>query len=498
MAFCKNCQGELPEDSTLCPACGADNAQTEETAAAEVTAAEEQAEEVCEETAAEETEEAAEESEADSAEEQDEAPAKKFSGKRIIAALLAVVLVVSLVFLIVNKTGGSAEASILDRESYAGTVDQLTPDSATMTKVVASIGDDKLTNAEFQIYYWMQFYEMANMYGDYLTYLGLDTTRPFDEQDSGMPVNADVNYAEISSDANALATLTWEQYFIQMALECYEEYTALSEAAAAEGMEMPADYTAMLEAIPDDLAAQAEASGFATAEEFLQASFGTGVTVQNYVDYMQTYLMAATYAAEAQNVTDYTEADIEAYFDANAETYAASGIEKTDRNVVNVRHILIQPEMDLDSDEDGVADASSEEAWAAAEQTANDLYAQWNTDPTEEYFITLATENSADTGSLATGGLYEDIYPGQMVPEFNDWCFEESRQPADSAVVKTTYGFHIMYFVSEGDYVYWYMVAENDYKTQVYSERLDEIVAPVVADINYRNIYVNSLMDMVN
>jgi len=493
MALCKHCQAELPEDSTLCPACGTDNAAEEilEETAVEVT-------EVPEETAEESCEETAEEPRESMYNDPWEKPAaKKFSVAKLIGILLGLLVVAGIVYFCVQQ-GSTAEGSIIDRDSYAGTVEQLTPGSATMDKVVATIGDDKLTNAEFQIYYWMQFYNMANMYGQYLSYMGLDTTIPFDEQDSGMPVNADATYAEISGDENALATLTWEQYFIQLALECYEEYTALSEEAIAAGMELPEDYAAMLTAIPDDLAAQAASAGFATAEEFLQASFGTGVTIEDYVAYMETYLMAATYAQEAQVVEGYTEADIEAYYDANAEAYASSGIEKVDRNVVNARHILIQPEVDVDSDGDGVADSSSEEAWTAAEQQANDLYAQWMEDPTEESFITLAGENSADTGSVANGGLYEDIYPGQMVPEFNDWCFDEARQPGDSAVVKTDYGFHIMYFVSEGDYVYWYYTAENDYKTQIYSERLDEIVAPVIAEVNYRNIYVNSLMDMIN
>ena len=34
-----------------------------------------------------------------------------------------------------------------------------------------------------------------------------------------------------------------------------------------------------------------------------------------------------------------------------------------------------------------------------------------------------------------------------MVTAFNDWCFDESRQPGDHAIVETEYGYHIMYFV---------------------------------------------------
>ena len=36
-----------------------------------------------------------------------------------------------------------------------------------------------------------------------------------------------------------------------------------------------------------------------------------------------------------------------------------------------------------------------------------------------------------------------------MVAEFNDWLFDSSRKPGDTGIVKTTYGYHIMYFVSD-------------------------------------------------
>jgi len=149
-------------------------------------------------------------------------------------------------------------------------------------------------------------------------------------------------------------------------------------------------------------------------------------------------------------------ADVEAYYDTNEAIIQANyGIEKIDKNVVNVRHILIQPA----AAEDGTI---SDDAWAAAETQANEIYEQWKAGVADEaFFAELATANTQDPGSQATGGLYEEVYPGQMVPEFNDWCFADDRQVGDHGVVKTSYGYHIMFFSGEGDYVYWRMAAED-------------------------------------
>ena len=72
-------------------------------------------------------------------------------------------------------------------------------------------------------------------------------------------------------------------------------------------------------------------------------------------------------------------------------------------------------------------------------------------DRTEDSFAALATANTQDTGSKETGGLYENVDPGKMVEEFNDWCFDESRKPGDVGMVETTYGYHIMYFVDKAN-----------------------------------------------
>lgn len=119
--------------------------------------------------------------------------------------------------------------------------------------------------------------------------------------------------------------------------------------------------------------------------------------------------------------------------------------------LTNVRHILIQPEGDAEN-EDGTY---SETQMAEAMEKAQALLEEWQAgDATEESFATLANEHSKDTGSNTNGGLYEDIRPGDMVEEFNDWCFDETRKAGDTGLVQTTYGVHIMYFSSHSDQNY--------------------------------------------
>lgn len=110
---------------------------------------------------------------------------------------------------------------------------------------------------------------------------------------------------------------------------------------------------------------------------------------------------------------------------------------------VNVRHILLQP-----------SDTSKASSWKETKEKADTLYAKWKKTPTETNFSTLAKSNSADTGSTDNGGLYEDVYPGQMVTAFNDWCFNSARKKGDTGIVKSSYGYHIMYFVKNNG-LYW-------------------------------------------
>lgn len=350
---------------------------------------------------------------------------------------------------------GTGEAtSPAAKATYSTTT--ATPGDADMKTVVATYDGGTLTNGELNVYFWMEFYNFLNSeMGSYASMLGLDPDAPLAGQASMAPID--------ENDENS-AVMSWEQYFLQATMENYAYYKGLELDAKAQNFVLPESYQKDLDNLEKNVKDSATESGYETADEFVQASFGSGTTLQDYVAYMTSYIYSyAYYETVLAPQCDATDEEVTAYFDENADTYSQSGIQKTDKHDVSVRHILIQPaeEYSVDSDGDGKNDSYTDEEWAAAEEKANTVYAQWQQDPTEENFINLAKDNSAD-GNASTGGLYENVHPGQMVEEFSNWCFDDTRATGDNGIVKTQYGYHIMYFVSTADTFTWFETAKSD------------------------------------
>jgi len=139
-------------------------------------------------------------------------------------------------------------------------------------------------------------------------------------------------------------------------------------------------------------------------------------------------------------------------------------------NTVNVRQILIKPEETTLKEGDDGYDADVAAKKADAKSKAEDLLSQWKSgDATEDSFAELANKNSDDTGSNTNGGLYSQVYKGQMVTNFNDWCFDASRKTGDTGVVESDYGYHVLYFVGT-DLPYWQVQVTNSLKSNDYNE----------------------------
>ena len=319
----------------------------------------------------------------------------------------------------------------------------------------------------------MEFYQLMNNYGSYASMLGLDYTKALALQD-------------------APSGGTWEQYFLTSATNNFAEIRALYLAAQEAGYELPE--TSSIEDVLDpegSFAKSAADNGYDDVDAYLQVNFGKGVTTEIYHDYLLTYYTAVNYYkdvlyGEAANAL--TDAEVEAYYDENAQSYIDQGVTKV--NNVSVRHILIQPEGEKDSDGN-----YSDEAKAAAKAEAERILALWQADPTEDNFKTLALEYNQDSGSKDNGGLYEDFQPGKMVTEFNDWCFDESRKAGDTGIVANDaaggsyIGYHVMYFVGTDD-PYWMVQVRNAMMNKDYSEWSANLVKDITATENSGMKYV--------
>ena len=449
---CKHCQNELPKGTTLCPTCGGENPEAAQTGLS--------------------------------------------AGKIALLVVLAVAAIAVIVALVLGSGSGTNPAEttlptepaasttpvattpvatvpadgnpddVTCKGSYTVTNDQI---AAAASTVVATVGNKTLTNEQLQTYYWMQVIDFLNQHGAYASMFGMDVTKPLDVQ--------------VSMEG----TMTWQQYFLQSALTNWNQYQVMCLEAEAAGFQLEQEYVDYLEELPANLEESALANGFESTEAMIQADMGPGSTLAGYMGYLYDYYQGYMFYGQTMENMEITDADIEAYFDAHAAEYQEKGLVKSDERYVDVRHILIQP-----TSASG-ASTYTEEEWAAAEAKANEVLNEWLTkNPDEDGFSVLAEAYSTDPGSASNGGLYENVYVGQMVPEFNDWCFDATRQYGDYGIVKTTYGYHIMYFVRSN--LVWKLTAQQDLLVEKGDAFLKSAMEKYPAKIDYSAIalgYVN-------
>lgn len=148
----------------------------------------------------------------------------------------------------------------------------------------------------------------------------------------------------------------------------------------------------------------------------------------------------------------------------------------------DIRHILIKAELTQEDDPatEGVDESTvpTQEALDAAKAEAQSLLDEWNAgDKTAESFGALAEANSDDPGSNTNGGLYEEVYKGQMFDAFNDWIFDEARQPGDTTLIENTQsgqqGWHVVYYQGANDPV-WKLDADSALREADLNAWLDE------------------------
>jgi len=154
--------------------------------------------------------------------------------------------------------------------------------------------------------------------------------------------------------------------------------------------------------------------------------------------------------------------------DLESGSYVLYFVGRDDNNypLVNMRHILINAV----ADEEG---NYTDEALAEAKAKAEEIYAQWQADPTEDNFAALALENSEDSGSAANGGLYENVYRHYMVPEIDSFLFDAGSKVGDTTIAygnNGSYaGYHVVYYAGEGE-LFCDKLADTTLRAEAYND----------------------------
>ncbi len=218
----------------------------------------------------------------------------------------------------------------------------------------------------------------------------------------------------------------------------------------------------------EDAMAEAKAKAEAVLAGTEEAEF-------NEVDYSVKASVSGTYADwlfdEARVAGD------KELFETESGYYVVEFVEANDLhyNTVDVRHILVAP-----------ADTANETAWQEALEAAEKYEAEWKElGGSEENFAEIAAKYSVD-GSAANGGLYENVFKGQMVKEFEDWSFDPARKAGDSEIIKTQFGYHIMYFSGVAEEYYSYVV-----DSAVRGERLNAYIDEIIEGVEVSELFGN-------
>lgn len=498
---CKYCNEEMPEKGNFCPICGGDNSLEPEI----IIDPEELIFDEAELPADEMIADAEEPVEEEPIEEEHFEPSPALKRARLMSGITGCIAVLGVlaVVLFAGISGSFSEDGkgwdigamfdwLIPRENNLYYKDSYTVDAQKAMKkrddVVATVPGAELTNGQLQIYYWTSVYDFLNENSYYLSYYGLDYSRPLDEQTS---------YDQ---------TGTWQQYFLNIALEKWRSNAAFALMAQKNGYELDSEYRAELDKMRSDLEKQAAQNGFASADAMVQDSMGPGCTVDDYIAYMETYYIGYSYFADLYGEIDPSMEEIEAYFESHKEAFEKKGVTKESGYTVDIRHILIKieelkaeegTETQAEGDTEGeepkaeLIDGYTQAAWDACLAKANEVLDAWLAgEKTEDSFAELAKKHSAD-GNAKDGGIYTGVTKGQMVETFDAWCFDLVRKEGDYGIVRTKFGYHIIYFISKED------VWVTQSRSEIISEEAQKLVQDAhdacPMDVNYKKIVLGDV-----
>ena len=217
-------------------------------------------------------------------------------------------------------------------------------------------------------------------------------------------------------------------------------------------------------ALADEVKAKLEggADPEALAEEYKDQLYSSAVSRRSTGSSVSSYVYGDWLLDSSRKAGDVTLSGQDLDGSANYYVVVYEGRALVQEAAHDVRHLLIKA---------GDGSNPTQAEYDEAEKKAQELLDQWKAgEATEDSFAALVTANTQDTASASSGGLYSNITSdSSYVQPFLDWATDPARGVGDTGLVKTDYGWHIMYYAASKDPI-WKQTTASALRDQDYED----------------------------
>ncbi len=280
-------------------------------------------------------------------------------------------------------------------------------------------GSRSFSVAECNYVYNMQYMNILNSYGDYASLIGLDKSKPLDEQKCTLSSDADENY-------------TWDDYFMDSTKSFLTQLAALEAYAKANDIALDKDDNA---AIDEQMATfdDAQKYGYASADKFIAANYGRGCNTSVVREVMELQQLATKAQQSISNSYSFTASEL-------SEKYATV---KDDYDKFTYDFYLVKAE--TEAKDDGTAAAPTDAALTKAEETAKSIKDAMEKD---KLSLEKAVQNAVKDAKLTK----QEAIPGSDTEaDLKKWLTSSERKKGDVTVIKGSTGAYIVQFQSRNN-----------------------------------------------
>ncbi len=312
---------------------------------------------------------------------------------------------------------------IIGTAGYFGVTQFMDVRTAT-AKTYVKVGDHELTQLEYDYHFNTTVNNYINTYSSILSYIGLDTTKPLEEQ----------NYSE---------DMTWQEYFEQTTLEQVKQTYALLDDARANNFEY--DTTEDYEGFVTQAKETAKTNKI-TMWTYYKSMFGEYATANNMKPFLEsTYLANAYYnkllednTPSEDTATDYYEEHKADYDKVSYYSFTFDPANYKEDDAESGETPSSQDDTDTPSDQE---DTNEEDAKKTAHTLAEEMKERLEDGKDfetlcAEYAVGDAKANYESTDKEYS--LTENVVCSSVNQTFRQWVSNESRKAGDITMVQDT------------------------------------------------------------